>query len=336
MKQHRARLPPVWIPDHLLLDGKLSMVAFEHRLVAGDRCVSWLPPRSPSITSMALRTTARTSWSLESHAAHAWSSPYCRSSSHRTRRGAIFEIWRAAFCSFECRTSCIFYTGWIRTQPGGMAENRHARRPEQTVEPDWHRDAHDLPSTTTPSTSLSSTRRVLPDEEAQELYATPKPGRRLHRRGGPRVARGRLARRLRRPWSCGGRPGAITRCGSWSQLRPGHRPRIAGVFQKRKESMPHYGTEAGERTEVVVRPRRAPQTWAAATTATLDCTGTARSRVGRYPTAMSAGATRPGAASTDALRRSRSGCCPRCLPSPPVSFLVRQPIRVRRRRSSSG
>jgi len=29
-------------------------------------------------------------------------------------------------------------------------------------------------------------------------------------------------------------------------LRPHHGPRIAGVFQKRKPGMPHYGTEPGE------------------------------------------------------------------------------------------
>jgi hypothetical protein len=32
-------------------------------------------------------------------------------------------------------------------------------------------------------------------------------------------------------------------------LRPGHSPRIAGVFQKRKPGMPFYGTEPGETTD---------------------------------------------------------------------------------------
>jgi SAM-dependent methyltransferase len=133
---------------------------------------------------------------------------------------------------------------------GGMAEIGTRVDLNETVEPDVVADAHDLPFEDA-SFDLVVLDPPYSDEEALELYSTPKlrPGVyiaeavRVLREGGWLVLYS--DREPRRPPRCNHTVRIVV------VLRPGHRPRIAGVFQKRKESMPHYGTEAGERTEVV-------------------------------------------------------------------------------------
>ena len=87
------------------------------------------------------------------------------------------------------------------------------------------------------------------DEEALELYETPplrpavftKEAVRVLRPGGWLVIY--TDREPRRPAGCNNTVRIMV------ALRPGHRSRTAGVFQKRKPGMPYYGTEAGETVE---------------------------------------------------------------------------------------
>lgn len=128
---------------------------------------------------------------------------------------------------------------------GGMAEIGVRVDLNETVRPDHVADAHDLPFEDE-SFDLVVLDPPYSDEEAQQLYLTPKlrPGVyiaeavRVLREGGWLVLYG--DREPRRPPRCNHTVRIVV------VLRPSHRPRIAGVFQKRKPSMPHYGTEAGE------------------------------------------------------------------------------------------
>lgn len=128
---------------------------------------------------------------------------------------------------------------------GGMAETGTRVDLNASVEPDILADAHDLPLEDG-SFDLVVLDPPYSDEEARELYETPKlrPGVyiaeavRVLREGGWLVLYG--DREPRRPPRCNHAMRIVV------VLRPGHRPRIAGVFQKRKPNMDHYGTEAGE------------------------------------------------------------------------------------------
>ena len=128
---------------------------------------------------------------------------------------------------------------------GGMAEygTRVDINPE--VNPDVIGDAHDLPF---PDGSFDCTLLDPPysDGEAEELYGTPplRPAEyiaeavRVTREGGFVVLYG--DREPRRPARCNHMLRIVV------VLRPGHSPRVCMVFQKRKPSMPYYGSEAGE------------------------------------------------------------------------------------------
>lgn len=131
---------------------------------------------------------------------------------------------------------------------GGMAEIGTRVDLNETVAPDVVADAHDLPF---PDDSYDLVILDPPysDEEARELYDTTiklRPA--IYTREAVRVLRpgGWLVvytdREPRRPPRCNHAMRIVV------VLRPSHRPRIAGVFQKRKPGMDHYGTEAGEET----------------------------------------------------------------------------------------
>lgn len=114
------------------------------------------------------------------------------------------------------------------------------------VEPDWICDAHDLPM---PDESYDCVILDPPysDREALELYGVDvplRPGQFM-----------REAVRVTKPggWVCvytDREPRRPPRCNHTLRivvvLRPGHSPRICGVFQKRKPGMPFYGSEPGE------------------------------------------------------------------------------------------
>jgi SAM-dependent methyltransferase len=128
---------------------------------------------------------------------------------------------------------------------GGMAETgtRVDLRPE--LEPDVVADAHELPFEDE-SFDCVILDPPYSDEEALELYQTPKlrpsvytaEAVRVCREGGWLVMYG--DREPARPPRCNHTLRIVV------VLRPHHRPRIAGVFQKRKAGMPFFGTEAGE------------------------------------------------------------------------------------------
>jgi len=116
---------------------------------------------------------------------------------------------------------------------------------DPTLEPDVVADAHKLPFE---DESFDAVILDPPysDEEARELYGTPRLRPALYTREAVRVLRegGWLVvygdREPRRPPRCNHAARIVV------ILRPSHRPRIAGVFQKRKPGMPFYGTEPGE------------------------------------------------------------------------------------------
>lgn len=128
---------------------------------------------------------------------------------------------------------------------GGMAETGTRVDLNPTVQPDVVADAHELPFEDG-SFDCVILDPPYSDEEAAELYETP-PLR-------PAVYTAEALRVLRE----GGwlvvytdrEPARPPRCNHTLRivvvLRPHHRPRIAGVFQKRRPGMPFYGTEAGE------------------------------------------------------------------------------------------
>lgn len=132
---------------------------------------------------------------------------------------------------------------------GGMAEHgtRVDLRPD--VAPDVVGDAHDLPFEDS-SFDCVILDPPYSDEEALELYETP-PLRpkvyvaeavRVLREGGWLVVYG--DREPTRPPRCNHTLRIVV------VLRPGHRTRTVGVFQKRKPSMPFFGSEPGELVDV--------------------------------------------------------------------------------------
>lgn len=128
---------------------------------------------------------------------------------------------------------------------GGMAEIGERCDLNPTVKPDYVADAHALPFEDG-IFDLVVLDPPYSDEEARELYATPKlrpavyiaEAVRVLREGGWLVLYG--DREPRRPPRCNHAMRIMV------VLRPSHRPRIAGVFQKRKPGMAHYGSEPGE------------------------------------------------------------------------------------------
>ena len=114
-----------------------------------------------------------------------------------------------------------------------------------TVEPDVIADAHELPFKDG-SFDLVVLDPPYSDEEAQELYETPRLRAKTYTAEAVRVLRegGWLAvytdREPARPPRCNPALRIIV------VLRPYHRRRVYGVFQKRKPGMPFYGSEAGE------------------------------------------------------------------------------------------
>ncbi len=132
---------------------------------------------------------------------------------------------------------------------GGRAEIGVRCDLDATLEPDYVCDAHELPFEDEAFDCV-----VLDppysDEEARQLYGTPplRPGAytkeavRVLRRGGWLVVYG--DREPRRPTYCNHHSRILV------VLRPGHRPRVCMVFQKRKFGMPHYGSEPGECIEI--------------------------------------------------------------------------------------
>jgi SAM-dependent methyltransferase len=137
---------------------------------------------------------------------------------------------------------------------GGMAELGTRVDLNGDLAPDVVADAHDLPLEDG-SFDCVILDPPYSDEEAQELYASPplEPTRyvaeavRVLREGGWLVLYG--DREPRRPARCNHAFRIVI------VLRPGHRPRICMVFQKRKPGMPHYGTEAGEQALPSVNAR---------------------------------------------------------------------------------
>lgn len=125
---------------------------------------------------------------------------------------------------------------------GGMAEIGERCDLNPTVEPDHLCDAHKLPFADGVY-DLVVLDPPYSDEEALELYGTPKLRPAVFTREAVRVLRpgGWLVvygdREPRRPPGCNHTLRIVV------VLRPSHRPRIAGVFQKRKPGMPHFGTE---------------------------------------------------------------------------------------------
>jgi SAM-dependent methyltransferase len=128
---------------------------------------------------------------------------------------------------------------------GGMAETGTRVDLNPTVEPDVVADAHGLPFEDE-SFDCVILDPPYSDEEARELYETPplRPGEytaeavRVLREGGWLVVYGDTE--PRRPPRCNHALRIVV------VLRPGHRTRTAGVFQKRKPGMPFYGSEDGE------------------------------------------------------------------------------------------
>ena len=128
---------------------------------------------------------------------------------------------------------------------GGMAELGTRVDLNGDLEPDHVADAHDLPLEDE-SFDLVILDPPYSDDEAQELYGTPKLKPAAYTREAVRVLKegGWLCvytdREPARPPCCNHAIRLVI------VLRPHHRPRICGIFQKRKPGMPYYGTEMGE------------------------------------------------------------------------------------------
>ena len=116
---------------------------------------------------------------------------------------------------------------------------------DPTVEPDVVGDAHALPFADG-SFDLVLLDPPYSDEEAATNYGTPKLRKRTYTAEAVRVCRegGWVVvygdREPERPPRCNHTLRIVV------SLRPHHRPRVCGVFQKRKNGMPHYGSEPGE------------------------------------------------------------------------------------------
>lgn len=132
---------------------------------------------------------------------------------------------------------------------GGRAELGIRCDIDPLVEPHRVCDAHDLPFADDEFDAVILD-PPYSDGEALELYGvtTPlKPGRyiaeavRVTKPGGWVVVY--TDREPRRPPRCNHTLRILV------VLRPGHSPRVCGVFQKRKPGMPFYGTEPGELQE---------------------------------------------------------------------------------------
>lgn len=123
---------------------------------------------------------------------------------------------------------------------GGRAEYGTRVDLDPLVEPDVVADAHDLPFEDE-SFDCVILDPPYSDEEAQELYA-------VNRKLEPAVYMREAVRVLREGgWLCvytDREPARPPRCNHAMRimvvLRPHHRPRICGVFQKRKPGMPYY------------------------------------------------------------------------------------------------
>lgn len=129
---------------------------------------------------------------------------------------------------------------------GGRAEIGVRCDLDPTVEPDHIADAHQLPFADE-TFDLVILDPPYSDQEALDLYATTvklRPA--VYTREAVRVCKpgGWIVvytdREPRRPPRCNHAMRILV------VLRPGHSPRVCGVFQKRKPGMPFYGTEAGE------------------------------------------------------------------------------------------
>lgn len=128
---------------------------------------------------------------------------------------------------------------------GGTAEIGTRVDLNPLVEPDVVADAHQLPFD---DESFDAVILDPPysDEQARALYQTPplRPSTyiseavRVLREGGWLVVY--TEREPRRPPLCNHHSRIVV------ILRPGHSPRIAGVFQKRKPGMPFYAAERGK------------------------------------------------------------------------------------------
>jgi SAM-dependent methyltransferase len=133
---------------------------------------------------------------------------------------------------------------------GGMAEYGTRVDLDVTVDPDIVGDAHALPCEDA-SFDCVILDPPYSDEEARELYDAPPLRPALYTREAVRVLRegGWLVvytdREPRRPPRCNHAMRIMV------VLRPSHRPRVCGVFQKRKPGMPFYGTETGEDVSVL-------------------------------------------------------------------------------------
>jgi len=129
---------------------------------------------------------------------------------------------------------------------GGRAEIGLRVDLDPSVDPDVVGDAHELPFADD-SFDLVVLDPPYSDEEALDLYGTT---RKLE----PKRYVAEAVRVLRPGgWLCvytDREPRRPPRCNHALRiivvLRPGHSPRVCGVFQKRKPGMPFYGTEAGE------------------------------------------------------------------------------------------
>jgi SAM-dependent methyltransferase len=131
---------------------------------------------------------------------------------------------------------------------GGRAEHGLRVDLDPLLDPDVLADAHELPFDDA-SFDLVVLDPPYSDEEALELYGVTTRLRpvtytaeavRVARPGGWIVVYG--DREPPRPPRCNHTLRIMV------VLRPHHRPRIAGVFQRRKPGMPFYGTEPGEAT----------------------------------------------------------------------------------------
>jgi SAM-dependent methyltransferase len=128
---------------------------------------------------------------------------------------------------------------------GGRAETGTRVDIKPDVQPDVVADAHALPFEDE-SYDLVILDPPYSDEEAAELYDTPKLRPGVYTAEAVRVLRdgGWLCvytdREPRRPPRCNHTLRIVV------VLRPGHSPRVCGVFQKRKPGMPFYGSEDGE------------------------------------------------------------------------------------------
>lgn len=128
---------------------------------------------------------------------------------------------------------------------GGRAELGVRLDINPDLGPDIVGDAHDLPfmDETFDCVILDP---PYSDEEASELYGTPPLKQSLYVKEAVRVLK-------EGGWFCiytDREPARPPRCNHAFRivvvLRPHHRARICGVFQKRREGMPFYGSEPGE------------------------------------------------------------------------------------------